>query len=329
MKERKRLWIPESTQIPLPPVVELPSISIDGYYYVDLIDVETGNIKQHLEFSNLVTDAGLDFIGTGTALNSIYTTLAVGTSNTTPTVSDTVLGNKIAQTSNSDGQSDVDGFETSPVEFAFRRRVRQFGESEANGELRELGWDVGGVIANRTLFKDVNGDPTTVIKTDRDVLKIVYEYRIFAPLNDVTGTFSHTPVSASVDYTIRPMNVTVALGWNKLLDDMGDYSDIEAKVHESNAFVDRTLPNNPSPQASETSSSFASYVTGTFFRDMTYKWDFASANFGSQINLITWAAWPDLGSSGLMHWQMHLSSSIEKNTKNRLDVTFRQRWSRK
>lgn len=326
MKKRKRLWIPEYT--PVQTVVEFPTITLGGHYHVYLIDAETKKVKQELEFSNLITDAGLDFIGTGITLSTIYTTLVVGIDDTTPTISDIALGNEIADTTNSDGQADVDGSETVPVEFAFRRRVRQFNENEANGDLKELGWKVGSVVANRTLFKDFEGNLITIFKTDRDILKIVYEYRIFAPPNDITGSFIFSAGSGSVFYTIRPMNTTVALGWNKLLDDMGDYSDIEAKVHESNVFVDRTLANNPAPRVSETSSSFATYVPGTFFRDMTYKWDFSVGVFDNQINLVTWNPWPDLFSSGLMIWQMHLSSSIEKTSANRLDITFRQRWTR-
>ncbi len=91
MKERKRLWIPESDKIPVHHI-ELPPVQIGGYYYVYLIDAETGEVKRELEFPNLITDSGLDFIGQGTSLDTIYTTLAVGTSNTTPTVSDTALG---------------------------------------------------------------------------------------------------------------------------------------------------------------------------------------------------------------------------------------------
>ena len=327
MKERQRVWIPESLRPPMQPIIDMPSIQLDGYYYVDLIDAKTGEVKQHLEFSNLITDAGLNFIGSGTPLNSIYNLLSVGTSNTTPTVSDVALGGKIASSSNGDGQADTDGFQTSPVEFAFRRRIRVFLEEEANGNLRELGWEFGGVIANRTLFKDLKGNPTTVIKTNLDILKVVYEYRVFAPLNDVTGTFSFAPGSASVGYTIRPQNVGTANGWGNLVDNMGSYSTPEARVHEANDFLDRTLDNNPSPQASEDTSSFGGYTAGTFFKDMEYQWNFATANFGSNVNLVTWNPWNSAADD--MVWQMHLSSSIEKNINTRLNLIFRQRWTRK
>ena len=323
MKERKRLWIPESRPIPVVDI-ELPPIRIGGYYYVYLIDAETGEVKRELQFSNLITDAGLDLIGNGNSLNNIYTTLAVGTDNTTPTISDTTLGNEIASTANSDGQADFDGFETSPVEFAFRRRIRQFGQGQAIGNLTELGWKVGGVVANRTLFRDEENNVTTIIKTDRDLLKIVYEYRIFAPLDDVTGTFLFTPSSASIAYTIRSQNVNSVNGWRSLLTNMGAIT-TECRVHESNNFVGRTVDNNPNPRASEDSSSFVPYINGTFFKDTEYNYVFATGNFGSQINLVTWSPW--VTTSELM-WQMHLSSSIEKDVNNRMAISFRQRWTR-
>jgi len=109
-----------------------------------------------------------------------------------------------------------------------------------------------------------------------------------------------------------------------LLDFMGATA-FEARVHEGNTFVGRTLDNNPSPQASEESSSFPPYVDGTFFRDIEYFWGFTSANFGGNINLVTWANW---ATTSELLWQMHLSSSIEKNINNRMAMSFRHRWTR-
>ena len=88
----------------------------------------------------------------------------------------------------------------------------------------------------------------------------------------------------------------------------------------------RTGNNNPSPQDSESTSSFAPYVAGTFFRDMEYTWNPSDGNFASQIGLITWNPWNT--TSDLMVWQMHLSQSIEKEVNNKIDITFRQRWTR-
>ncbi len=322
---RKRIWIPEP-QVPKKEIVELPPIKLGGYFYVDLIDAKTGEVKQHLEFPNLITDKGLDFIGQGTSLDTIYTTLAVGTGSTAPAVSDTALEALVASTTSNGGFSDSDATSASP-EFSFRKRTRVFLEGVATANLTELGWLFGGVAANRKLFKDLAGNPTTIEKTKEDILQIVYEYRIFAPLNDVTGTIAGGDMAtSSIAYTIRPQNVNQSNGWPNLLDNMGDYSLPEARVHETSVLGSRTGDNDPSPQASESTSSFAPYVDGTFLRDMEYTWNPPDGNFGSQVGLITWHPW--FTSGDLLLWQMHLSQSIEKGADNKVDITFRQRWTR-
>ncbi len=284
-------------------------------------------MKQHLEFPNLITDAGLDLIGTGTALDALYTTLAVGTDGSTPNVSDAALGAEVASSTDDGGNDDLDSTESSPLEYAFRRRTRIFSEASANEPLRELGWKVGGVLANRALFKDLNGNPTKVEKTTNDLLRVVYEYRVFAPLYDVTGSIViGPPACGSIEYFIRPQNVNQNNGWPNLLDNMGSYYLPEARAHQSAVIGSRTGNNDPAPDESETTSSFATYVTGTFFRDMSYRWSFPDANFTGGVNLITWHPWNT--SSDLMIWQMFLTQSIDKTINVRLDLTFRQRWDR-
>jgi hypothetical protein len=323
---RKRLWIPEGSKSPSK-IIELPPIRVQGFYYVDLLDANSGEVKQHLEFPNLITDAGLDLIGTGTKLDTAIGTLAVGEGGSTPSVSDTALDNEIASTTFDGGVADSDSTQTSPLEFSARKRTRIFLATEANGNLTELGWKFGTVLVNRSLFKDANGDTTTVFKTDKDVLQVKYEYRIFAPLFDVTGSITiGPPSSGSTVYTIRPQNVNQSDGWLALLDDMGDYSDPFAKVHQSSTFGSRTANNDPSPSDEESTSSFSSYTSGAFSRDMNYRWTPPDGNFGSGINLVTWNPWHSSGINAI--WQMHLSQSINKTVDNRLDLTFRQNWSR-
>ena len=326
MKSRRRIWIPESPEIN-ERVVELPPIKIGGVYTVELIESKSGKVKQHLEFPNLITDAGLNFIGSGISLDTMYTTLAVGTDGATPTTSDTSLGNQVATSTDNGGEADTDSTESSPVEYAYRRRIRIFDETEANYSLKELGWIYGGLTVNRSLFKDINGNPTTLVKTDEDYLRIVYEYRIFAPLNDVVGSIViGPPACGSVDYTIRPQNVNQTDGWPSLLSTMGSYATPSASVHEPQVIGSRTGNNFPQPSAMQSTSSFGSYVADSFYRDMEYVWSYAYGNFDSKVNLITWNPWAASGKK--MLWQMHCSQSMDKTNTNKLTLRFRQRWAR-
>jgi len=321
--ERRRIWIPESY---CSSIVELPPIGIGGYFYVDLIDAKTGHIRQHLEFSNLITDDGLDLIGTGISLDSIYNELAVGTGTTAPAVTDTALENEVASTTNDNNIADVDGTTSSPREYSFRRRTRVFLEGEANDDLTELGWKVGSTLANRALFKDLAGNSTTVYKTSNDILQISYEYRIFAPLVDLSGSFDLGAGSGSATYTLRPQNVNQADGWGALRSDMGDLSTAFAKLHETSTLGSRTGNNDPSPSDEESSSSLAPYTPGNYYRDIEYVWTFAAANFTTGVGLITWNPWYTTGNKAI--WQMSLSGQIAKSAATKFTIFFRQAWNR-
>jgi len=323
---RKRIWIPEGYAPPLPSVIELPPIGVGGYFYVDLIDSKSGRVKQHLEFPNLITNAGLDFIGTGTKLDTVYSIIAVGTGTTTPAVTDTALDDEIGSTTNDNGIADVDGTVSSPREYTFRRRTRVFLEGEANADLTELGWKIGSTFANRALFKDLAGNSTTVFKTENDLLRISYEYRIFAPLVDLSGSFDLGAGSGSTSYILRPQNVNQADGWGALRSNMGNYSSPFAKVHETAQLSSRTGNNDPSPSAEESSNTLTPYTSSNFYRDMEYEWTYADGNFGSGVGLVTWNPWFTAGNRAI--WQMFLSSSVEKTNTNKFAIRFRQSWNR-
>ena len=326
MKQRKRIWIPEFIEETIP-IIELPPIGIGGYFYVDLIDAKTLHVKQHLEFPNVITNSGLNLLGTGTKLDDMFIECQIGSGNSTPDVTDVILDALIASSSDSGGNDDVNLTESIPVEFALKRRTRIFPEDVGNGSLREVGFSTSGTLSNRALFTDLNGNPTTIEKTDNDFLRVVYETRLFAPLNDVTGTIPSSALrTGTIDYTIRAQNVNQSNGWPDLLGSMGSYADPFAKVHESAVLGSRTANNDPSPNDEETTSSLSEYTSSNFFRDMTYEWRFTDGNFAGLINTVTWNPWHSGSSLGI--WQMHLSQSIEKDAQNRIEITFRQRWTR-
>lgn len=320
---RKRIWIP--TQVSSPFVVELPTIGVEGLYHVELIDEDSGKIKKCLDFHNVITNNGLNSIGSGTTLNVALNILAVGTGSTTPAITDTALVAQIASTSFDGGFADFDSTQTIPVEFSFRKRTRVFLASEANGDLRELGFVSGNVLINRSLFKDSQGNPTTVLKTATDLLKVVYEYRIYAPLTDVTGTFHLGPAACgSLDYVIRPQNVNNALGWGALLSNMGSQS-AGAALHESLVLSSRTSNNEPTPTADASTASLLPYTGSNFYQDTFFFWDYTVGNFTSSGHLVTWNPWK---ASNRNIWQMACSASIEKHDTNQLTLIFRQRWTR-
>ena len=288
---RQRIWIPKISSPTTGSIIALPPTKIEGHYTVDLIDAKTNEIKQHLEFSNLITNAALDLIGNGTKLNTIYTTIAIGTGDTTPTVTDTALDNQVASTTFNGGIADVDTTSAAPNEYASRKRTRIFLEDEANDDLTELGWFQGSTLCNRSLFKDVTGNPTTVFKTSNDLLRISYEYRIYAPQGTISGSIDLGASSGSTDYIIKPQNVNATLGWGSLRTELGNFSNPTAKIHETAVTSSRTGNNDPDPSEDASSYTLSSYTNGTYYRDIEYQWTYSVGNFDDGVRLITWNPW--------------------------------------
>lgn len=220
-KQRRRIFAPERFLTRPPAIhtianreVELPPCrtEIEGRFTVELIDARTGLVKRHLEFRNLITDAGLEAIGTN-ALSTLCNYLAVGTGSTAPAVTDTALVSELFRTTNNGGFGDTGGVDTTNF-FAWIRRTRQFNEAEANGNLTELGFfrdATGGTMFNRQLFRDSNGVATTITKTSFDKLRVTYEWRLYADTTKPVQTINVTGVG-NVDVTTSVVNFTT-YGW--------------------------------------------------------------------------------------------------------------------
>lgn len=319
---RTRIWLPEST-----PVLQFPPIGIAGHFIVDVIDAESGEIKQHLDFPNLLTDGLMNALGNGSLrLETAFTHLDVGSGSSTPQFTDTSLQASLGTRTNfAGGVPDVTLNNTTP-EYTYRRITRVFTESQVNGNLTELGfWSAasGGTLTNRSLFKDSAGNPTTVIKTPSDILRVQYEYRLYAPQFDVSDVISvaGTPTT----YTIRPQRVQNLAGWSILLDEFGRWNPY-SRVHNSNDLQLRTGINDATPN-DDASSSLAPYTNNTFYRDLTITVTPTVGNYVDGFGLFTYNPFRQVVSYPTL-WQVQLLPRVVKTSGQQFQLTIRQSWSR-
>jgi len=95
MNERKRIWIPEAPYINLKRYVEVDrldhGVGIEGWFTVELIHARTGLVKRRLRFRNLITNAGLNALGSGTRIGSLIQYLAVGTGSNEPCLVSSIM----------------------------------------------------------------------------------------------------------------------------------------------------------------------------------------------------------------------------------------------
>lgn len=334
MSTRRRVWIPEAPLINLRKYQEVSVIrtgaEVEGYYDVELVHARTGFVKRRLRFRNIVTNGGLDYICGSDNRNvqnvfAINGFVAVGTGATPPTVNDTQLEAEIARTNNSGGFNDQTTFEGAGDLRLYNglRRTRVFTESEANGNLTELGMfnaASGGVMWNRQLFRDELGNPTTIVKTPEDQLRITYEYRVYPPFDDEIYEVNVNGTPTQV--TMRALLVTATNGWGYATTNGGQVNYLGyvvgsavSRAHTQTELLSRSS-GTPGTAVSANSAVLHDYVAGTFYRERE---DIFSPAVANQVN-----SWIGVGShSTTPIFQLLLNPGIEKTNTERLVLLHR------
>lgn len=180
------------------------TVSVAGYYTFYL----NGEPVFEEPSKNLITDSGWNrLLNFGQVSSTITTsggiTIQVGTSNTTPLVTDTTLGAFLAQkigasSATTPAGSDVNG------QYQAHRLTFTFPLGSVVGNIAEVGFKVAGTdsfVTSRSLVKDGLGNPAVVSVTADDQLIVVYEVRYYRSYADFTGTL--TIGGVSTNYVIR------------------------------------------------------------------------------------------------------------------------------
>lgn len=175
------------------------NVGIAGRFMIEAVNVETGERRSLTPwFNNLITDVGLDRLGTQELGNYCM----VGTGTATPSITDTTLSAQLASTTNV--VAGVYGGQTTDPVYSFRRLTFRFAAGSATGNLSEIGIGSNNAVTvfSRTLIKDGSGNPTTITVLPTEALDVTYELRLYPPSADSP----HTTVISGVTYTgvIRP-----------------------------------------------------------------------------------------------------------------------------
>jgi len=155
-------------------------------------------------FANLVTDIGLDRLGT--SATDVLTYCQVGAGDAAPTETDIALGSWLAA---SGDVTTLKGAGSGEPYHAFWRRTYTFPAESVTGLVAEVGvgWATSGSLFSRALVRDLDGEPTVVEVLADESLLVVYECRCYSQLADSTGavvldgmthTFTFRACAASV-----------------------------------------------------------------------------------------------------------------------------------
>lgn len=134
-------------------------------------------------FKNLVLNSGLDRMSVGAWIDRC----AVGSSNIEPAITQTSLQGFVA--SSTSNQLTLTGIVTASPCYYWLRRTWRFLSGVATGNLSEvgLGWSDTSMW-NRSLIKDINGNPTTITIRPDEYLDVISEVRVY-PAESLSGVF--------------------------------------------------------------------------------------------------------------------------------------------
>lgn len=278
------------------------SLSMRGRYVVELIHARTGFVKRRLEFDNLITDAAMNALaGTGGNLgnilgNSTRGYLEVGTGSTPPSFSDIGLESSLAGTTSDGGFGMTQENPTAGNGWiSFSTMNRLFGTSEANGNLTEVGVRLGStdaaILFSRALFLDESDQPTTIVKTSEDQLRISWTLFVTAPFTEVQQVDYPivTPRAPGGTLTLLrsrglPQQFTAARLFGTV-NSLGVWESGQIRAYSSNSMP--AVGSNPAgTNTAGTNGTVQAYVPDSLYREIEWLFTASQGNLTGGIGAV-------------------------------------------
>ena len=276
-------------------------------------------------FPNLITNQGLDYIGT-TFLYLSY--CAVGTGNGAPAFTDTVLNAQIASQFNAGGSSPNNGNGGSnPNFYGYLNMFYNFGQGAAAGNLQEIGIGIDTTthLFSRALILNNVGAPTTLTVLANEYLSVSYQLQLYNATTDVSGSVN---VSGTVcPYTLRAANCGSS-SWT-----MGGFNAYpeRAGLRRCTVYNDTVLqpitsgPIGASQGFNDNGWALGGYTPGNYYIDSTANFSFSQCNGGANNSALCTFGQNDQGFGSC---QIIFGATIPKTASQIMTLTFRQTWGR-
>lgn len=308
------------------PIIELKS-GLEGIIKLEVIR-EDGTLKEaeglNVPFYNLITDSGLDYIISmansayyNYNLNTVSRYCRVGTSSTTPTVSDTTLGAQTGSASPAGTVTNSVQYTTTPY-YSDHQQVYTFAVGAVSGNLTEIGFffdSTGGTMWSRALIKDSGGNPTTLTLLPTEQLKVTYTVRRYIPASQ-TGSFilNTNGTNSTINYTITPANISKnGKGYCNL------WVDPSIFLYETQTLGPITWV--PSGTGVKVTGSASPYTSNSFEINSSYTVPTASGNFATGIGSMLLGNYS--GSSSDTSYQCSFSPKIMKTSSQTLGISIK------
>jgi len=317
--------------------------TVQGHYTVRVYRRGLGLVQER-EFPNLITNAGLDHLGTrawtGVSPSSLiyWSHLGLGTAEPDPTdialqapVSGGVARHGSGVTIvNSAGPGNGGTFylEDPPRVRIVRNIQCTYPAGAIVGNLSEVGVGPGttstaGALFSRALILDSLGNPTTVTATAEDTVVVVYTLTI-----DFTGKSSGVVTVNAVNY---PYVTDLSGETSHLPYQMWEVNTTAATLNQGAPATLATMDPWASPATSYTwtarsaSRSLAAYTPGSYYRDSTATFPTGVGSPGIQgVRLHMGGSSANVG----LPWRVRFDSPIPFTINQQFSITVRSTWER-
>jgi hypothetical protein len=275
-------------------------------------------------FDNLITDYGLNWLGTG---SSNFSYCCVGSGNTAPANGDTTLVSQVA--SGATQIASTSAIQPSPPYFGTLTNVYQFGQGVAAGNLAEVGVGPnpgGGQLFSRALILDSGGSPTTITVLSDEFLNVTYQCQYYPHTADVTGTI--VIAGTTYNYTARVGQVT-SYNWTPYR-----YGDTFV-INQMNCWSGFVGPVTGTPlgsQSAPNSESNAAYSSGSLTAVHTGTWSLTQGNFALPGGVQAFSYILGNGASSGGYYQVGIQdgsgNGIPKDSSSVMTFTVQASWGR-
>ena len=297
----------------------LPTARVGGFFK---LEATRPNGERRLLadwFPNLITDAGLNRIGTGTYLSACH----VGTDNTAPAVGNTALGGFVAGTNSIIAVSS--GAQPTEPYYGWKSATYRFAAAPADWNLNEVGIATakthGGatIMFSRALILDDLGVPATVTVLTGEILDVTYQLRLYPMLTDFEQTVT-IPGSGDHDVITRASKVTSG-AWGSYLGEAATiYTGVSNQFELWSGDIG-AITSTPSGSRLGFNAGNLAYVNNSLQRDGTVGLGLASGNFAGGIRSIKWQ-------TSLGEYQQQFDPPIMKTAAKTLSLVVRYSWAR-
>lgn len=300
-------------------MILLPASRIRGFFKMEA--VRPDGTKRLLAdwFPNLITDVGLNRIGTGSYMSACQ----VGTDNTAPVVGNTILGGFVAGSNTITAVAS--GAQATAPYYGWKSHTYRFAAAPTDWNLNEVGIATartsGGstILFSRALTLDMYGDPATITVLTGEILDVTYQLRIYPPLTDVNQTIN---IAGSGDHDIitRASTVTGA-GWGGGLGEVATIYDGVLSQFSLWSGDIGAITAQPSGSRQGFNAGNLAYGNNNLYRDGTKSFGLSEGNFGTGIRSLSFRT--TLGS-----FQMQFDPPIMKTNAKTLSLVVRYSWAR-